>query len=114
MSEPVRLPASLAAFGTPDLEPTLREELLRHSLEVPLEDFCRGEALPGFDVDLELSVHRTEADPDNCYITAFISFTGRAPSYCADHNHVEPADGFLRLTLNRRTGAARFETDPLG
>lgn len=114
MSEPVHLVDTLDAFDTPRLEETLRDELLRHSLRVPLEDFCRGEALPGFDVDLGLSVHRAEADADNLYITAFVSFTGRVPSYCADQAHVKPADGFLRLTLDRASGAARFETEPLG
>ncbi|KPV39680.1 hypothetical protein AN478_11235 [Thiohalorhabdus denitrificans] len=114
MSEPVHLRESLRAAGTPAFEETLREELLRNNWGVPLEDFCPLEAWPGFDVDLRLSVHQLEESADNLRVKAFVSFTGRVPSYCADQAHTVPADGFLRITIDRATAEASFETDPLG
>ncbi|HKJ87201.1 MAG TPA: hypothetical protein VKA48_01590 [Gammaproteobacteria bacterium] len=114
MGDTVHLPESLEAAGTPAFEQTLREEILRNNWGVPLEDFCPLEAWPGFEVDLSLSVHQLEQSEEALRVKAFISFTGRVPSYCADHTHTVPADGFLRIHIDRRTGEARFETDLLG
>ncbi|MFA9460215.1 hypothetical protein [Thiohalorhabdus methylotrophus] len=114
MTDTVHLRESLRAAGTPEFEQTLREEILRNNWGVPLEDFCPMEAWPGFDVDLSLSVHRLEEVDRTLRVKAFVSFTGRIPSYCADHAHTVPADGFLRIAIDKDTAEAHFETDPMG
>ena len=114
MTDTVYLPKSVQAFGTEAFPERLRAELAAQSLRLPLDDYCRGEALVPLEPDLELGVHDSSDTGDRLHVVAFIAFTGRVPSYCADHTHVEPAMGLLRISIDKQTGAAGFETDPLG
>ena len=114
MRDTVRFPDSLEAFGGPDFEATLAREIRDQHMHIPIEDFCRAGAWPAFDEDLRISVHGAEDDGDTIRVTAFVSFDPTVPSYCNDQAHVEPADGFLKVTIDKRTGEARFKTEPLG
>lgn len=114
MRDTVRLPETLQSFGHGEFEAMLQGELRQQHWQVPLEDFCRSGAWPDFEEELRVSVHRAEMEGDTLQITAFVSFDPTVPSYCADHHHVEPADGFLRIAIDRETAEARFETEPLG
>ena len=108
-----RFAATLEAFGHPEFQEALRRDVLAHNWQVPIHEFCRSGAWPELDPDLQLSVHRAEDLGDRIQITAFVSFTGRVPSYCNDCAHSEPADGFLHITLHRPEGEAEFEAEPL-
>lgn len=114
MSDTVRFPDSLAAFGGPDFESALAREIREQHWHIPIEDFCRSGAWPAFDEHLRISVHGTEDDGEAVRATAFVSFDPTVPSYCNDQAHVEPADGFLKIAIDKRTAEARFETEPLG
>ena len=114
MSEIVRLPDSLEAFGGTDFESTLTREIRAQHWHIPIQDFCRGGAWPAFNEELRISVHNAEADGKTVFVTAFVSFNPTVPSYCNDQDHVEPADGFLKIAIDKATAAASFETEPLG
>ncbi|MEF8794449.1 hypothetical protein [Thiohalorhabdus sp.] len=114
MSETVRFPDSLEAFGGADFESALTREVRAQHWHIPIQDFCRAGAWPAFDEELRISVHHTEADDEMLQVTAFVSFDPTVPSYCNDQHHVEPAHGFLRITIDKATAAASFETEPLG
>ncbi|HKJ71732.1 MAG TPA: hypothetical protein VKA55_08290 [Gammaproteobacteria bacterium] len=114
MRDTVRFPDSLAAFGGPAFEDTLKREIQAQHWHIPIEDFCRTGAWPSFDEELRITVHGTEDDGEALRVTAFVSFDPTVPSYCNDQAHVEPADGFLKIRIDKRTGEARFATEPLG
>ena len=114
MSNTVRFPDSLEAFGGPDFEAVLAREIQAQHWRIPIQDFCRAGAWPSFDEELGISVHGSQDDGDTIRVTTFISFDPTVPSYCNDQAHVEPADGFLKIAIDKRSGEARFETEPLG
>ena len=113
MGETVRFPDSLKAFGGAEFEHTLAREIREQHWRIPIEDFCRAGAWPAFDEDLRISVHSQEDDGEAIRVTAFVSFDPTVPSYCNDQAHVEPADGFLKIAIDKASGEARFKTEPL-
>jgi len=113
MSDPARFPDTLYAFGGPGFEAALNREIRQQQWRVPIEDFCRSGAWPALDESLRISVHGSEDDGDAIRVSAFVSFDPTVPSYCADQSHVEPAAGFLRIAIDKRTAESRFETEPL-
>lgn len=114
MSDTVRFPDSLTAFGGADFESVLNREIRAQHWHIPIQDFCRAGAWPAFDEELRISVHNAEEDGETVRVTAFVSFDPTVPSYCNDQHHVEPADGFLKIAIDKATAEATFETEPLG
>lgn len=125
MSDPLTLPKSLAAYGTPAFNETLAHELLDNLWKLPLDKLCQKGGWPYKDGPFSLyEIEVVDGDaghseqraknlfpgggPDTIvagalHITCGVSFEEAVPSCCAGGGITDNHMGTLTLTIDKTT-----------
>ena len=103
MSEPLTLPRSLAAYGTPAFNETLAYELLDNLWKLPLEKLCKKGGWPYQDGPFSLYEIDVEDRGGALRIACGVSFEEVVPSCCSGGAITDNHMGNLMLTIDKTT-----------
>lgn len=106
MSEPLTLPKSLAAYGTPAFNETLVRELLDNLWKLPLEKLCKKGGWPYKDGPFSLYEIDAGDRGGTLHITCGVSFEEAVPTCCAGGGITDTHMGTLTLTIDKSSALA--------
>lgn len=106
MSEPLTLPKSLAAYGSPAFYDTLARELLDNLWKLPLEKLCQKGGWPYIDGPFSLYDIDVADSGGALHITCGVSFEEVVPSCCSGGAITDNHIGKLTLTIDKATTRA--------
>lgn len=100
----MRLPRSIASFGSAAFESVLRDEIGGDEAGFPLEAFCSSGGYPKLD---DVTVDSVVATGDELRVRLTVFFSETVPASCAGSPGVAARVAVVSIGIDRRTGEAR-------